>query len=349
MTKLPPPINSIANLIDAHHAAKEDRPRAHLGCSGIGHPCDRWIWLSFRWAVREVFPGRIKRLFRRGNNEEAIMVADLKAIGVDIRETGRDQRFVKLGSHVSGSIDGIIESGVPEAMRTRHIAEFKTHSLKSFKDLEKGVRASKPMHWAQMQAYMFATKIDRALYVAVCKDDDSIYTERVNLDRTEAARLVERAQKIALAERMPDPLSTDPSWYACKFCPAHSFCHTRQMTEHVNCRTCARSTPEADSTWSCAKWDAKDIPTDFQHAGCDAHVLHPDLVPWPIKDSGNPDEAVYIINGVEVRNGENDAFTFSSKELIAGGEACAAEIVGAVKQEFPGAKVTGVQEYEVPF
>ena len=349
MTKLPPPINSIANLIDAHHAAKEDKPRAHLGCSGIGHPCDRWIWLSFRWAVREVFPGRIKRLFRRGQNEEAIMVADLKAIGIDIRETGRDQRFVKLGSHVSGSIDGIIESGVPEAMRTPHIAEFKTHSLKSFKDLEKGVKASKPMHWAQMQAYMFATKIDRALYVAVCKDDDQIYTERVNLDRTEAARLVERAQKIALAERMPDPLSTDPSWYQCKFCPANSFCHTRRLTEHVNCRTCARSTPEADSTWSCARWEAKNIPTDFQHAACDSHVLHPDLVPWPIKDSGNPDEAVYIINGVEVRNGENDAFTFSSKEIIAGGEACAAKIVAAVKQKFPGATVAGVQEYEVPF
>jgi len=349
MTKIPPPLNSIEALIDAHHAAVEDKPRAHLGCSGIGHPCDRWIWLSFRWAVREAFPGRIRRLFRRGQNEEAIVVADLKSIGIDIKQTGRQQRFVKLGSHVSGSIDGIIDHGVPEAMRTPHIAEFKTHSLKSFKDLEKGVKASKPMHWAQMQAYMYATKIDRALYVAVCKDDDRLYTERVNYDKAEATRLVERAKRIALAERMPDPISTDPSWYQCKFCPANSFCHTRRLTEHVNCRTCARSTPEPDSTWSCARWDSKDIPTDFQHAGCDSHVLHPDLVPWPIKDSGIPDEAVYVINGVEVRNGEGDAFTFSSKELIAGGEACAAKIVSEVKKEFPGAKVTGVRADEVPY
>ena len=46
-------------------------------------------------------------------------------------------------------------------------------------------------------------------------------------------------------------------------------------------------------------------------------MLHPDLVPWPIKDSNTPHEAVYEINGADVRNGEGDAFTFSSKELIA--------------------------------
>jgi hypothetical protein len=49
---------------------------------------------------------------------------------------------------------------------------------------KKGVKVSKPMHWAQMQVYMLGTKIERALYVAVCKDDDRIYTERVKYDRS---------------------------------------------------------------------------------------------------------------------------------------------------------------------
>ena len=69
----------------------------------------------------------------------------------------------------SGSIDGIIEKGVPEAPTKRHILECKTHSLKSFKDLcDKGVQESKPQHWCQMQLYMHGTGIDRALYFAVC-------------------------------------------------------------------------------------------------------------------------------------------------------------------------------------
>jgi hypothetical protein len=316
--KIPEPINSIANLVDEHHADEPDEPRLHLGGSMLGHPCDRWLWLSFRWAVREKFPGRIRRLFRRGQNEEEIVVADLKAIGLDIGETGDGQRFLNLDKHVGGSVDGIIESGVPGATKTRHILEVKTHNKRSFDDLErKGVKDSKPMHWAQMQIYMRGTKIDRALYVAVCKDDDRLYTERVKYDKEAAGNLLDRGHRIALAERMPDPLSTDASWYQCKFCAAHSFCHKQQLTQEVNCRTCAHATPESDGTWSCARWESKDIPGDFQKVGCDSHVLHPDLVPWPIKDSNTPDEAVYEINGADVRNGEGDAYVYSSKELIA--------------------------------
>jgi hypothetical protein len=315
--KIPEPINSIANLVDGHHADQHDDPRLHLGGSMLGHPCDRWLWLSFRWAVREKFPGRIRRLFRRGRNEEEIVVADLKAIGLDIGETGDSQRFLNLDQHVGGSVDGIIESGVPGAIKTRHILEIKTHNKKSFDDLEKkGIKDSKPMHWAQMQIYMRGTEIDRALYVAVCKDDDRLYTERVKYDEEAAGNLLDRGHRIAITERIPVPISTDTSWYQCKFCAAHSFCHKRQLTQEVNCRTCAHTTPESDGTWSCARWESNNIPGDFQKVGCDSHVLHPDLVPWPIKDSNTPHEAVYEINGADVRNGEGDAYVYSSKELI---------------------------------
>ena len=345
MTAIPPPIHTIANLIDEHHAAQPDEPRLHLGGSVLGHPCERWLWLSFRWAVREKFPGRIRRLFRRGNNEEDIITDDLKAIGIDINSTGDQQRFIKFGSHVGGSVDGIIESGVPGAEKTRHIAEYKTHAKKSFEDLEKkGVQASKPMHWAQMQVYMLGTKIERALYVAVCKNDDRLYTERVKYDAEAAKNLLDRGRRIATTERIPAPISTDASWYQCKFCPAHSFCHKEQLTQHVNCRTCAQSTPEDDGTWSCARWESKNIPGDFQKTGCDSHVLHPDLVPWPVKDSNTPHEAVYEINGKDIRNGEGDAYVYSSKELIAGGKACADDGVQQVREAFPGAEVVGVRD-----
>ena len=336
--KIPELNNGIATLIDKAQS-RADAPRPHMGASLLGHPCDRWLWLSFRWAVQPQFPGRILRLFRRGQNEEAIIVSDLRAIGCHVTNTGANQSRVDLGCHVAGSIDGIIEYGVPEAPSKRHIAEFKTHSLKSYNDLEKnGVEKSKPMHWVQMQVYMHGTGIDRALYLAVCKDDDRIYTERVRYDKAAAEKAIERGKRLALDDRLPPPISTDPSWYQCKTCDAYEFCHETKTTKHVNCRTCAHSTALADSTWRCERHDADGIPVDFQRQGCESHVLHPDIVPWDCKDSGSRWEAVYIIDGIEVRNGEGDAYCYTSAEILANAKACtnADEYIEKIRKDYDG-------------
>jgi len=201
---------------------------------------------------------------------------------------------------------------------------------------EKGVEKSKPEHYAQMQVYMHGTGIDRALYVAVCKDNDRLYTERVRYDKELAEKLVARGKRIALSERMPPPISTDPSWYQCKFCDAHSFCHDTKLTQHVNCRTCAHSTPKDDSTWRCERYECT-IEIETQHGGkdCPAHTLHPDLVPWHMFD-GSDWVAVYEVDGRKVRNGEGKV---SSQELIDNASGCANPTVENIKQTWPGAKV----------
>lgn len=334
--KLPGPIHTISSLIDQYHESKSEKPRPHMGCSLLGHPCDRWLWLSFRWAVREQFEGRILRLFRRGQMEEDTIIRDLRAIGIDIRSS---QQRVNFGSHVSGSLDGIIQSGVPEAPKKRHVAEFKTHSKKSFDEMVKlGVEKSKPMHFVQMQVYMHGTNVDRALYLAVCKDDDRIYTERVKYDQAVAERYIERGKRIALADRIPEPLSADPTWYQCRFCPAHSFCHKAEPTKHANCRTCAHSTAKADSTWRCELHAADGIPVEFQHEGCDDHILHPDLVPWRMISATEDDHVVWAIGGREVLNGRNG---YKSREIVANPAACGDPMVEAAKDIFPDAEVVG--------
>lgn len=335
MAPIPPPKNDIVLLIDKAHEDKLDRPRPHLGASMLGHACDRWIWLSFRWAVREKFSGRMLRLFRRGHAEEATIMKDLAMTGIDF---SKRQANVSFGSHVSGSADAIIEGGVPEAPQTRHIAEFKTHNKKSFDALEKeGVLKAKPEHWGQMQIYMAGTFIERALYVAVCKDDDRYYIERVKFDKEAAEKLIARGKRLALTDELPPGLSIDPTWYQCRFCPAHSFCHEKQPTQHVNCRTCAHSTPKEDSTWKCERFDAEGIPFEYQLKGCDAHVLHPDMVPWNAK-LGEPDEwsLTYIINGKLVVNGKTG---FASTEIVANPEGCASNVVSEIKKLWPDAKV----------
>jgi len=277
--KIPEPIHSTIAAIDAWHESQADLPRPHMGASMLGHTCDRWLWLSFRWAVREKFPGRVLRLFRRGQNEEATIIADLKAAGCVMREPPPgEQHRVNLGGHVSGSVDAIIESGIPESPKKPHIAEFKTHSKKSFDALERdGVEKSKPMHYVQMQTYMRGTGIDRALYVAVCKDDDRMHVERVRYNRTDAEKYIERGQRLAIVDEQPPPVSTNPTWYECKWCAAYDYCHMRAATIPKNCRTCRWSTATKAGTWRCERHEAEPIPVEFQREGCDEYELHDDM------------------------------------------------------------------------
>lgn len=322
MAKIPPPSDTMADRIYKSLESASEPSRGHLGASVIGHHCDRYLWLSFRWACPEQFQGRILRLFRRGHNEEAGVISDLRAAGCEVMDadgTGRQYGF--RDGHFAGSIDGMVLAGIPEAPTKPHVLEIKTHSLKSFNELEKdGVQKSKPMHYAQMQTYMARMSVDRALYFAVCKDDDRIYTERVRLDKDEADRLAERAQRIIASDRMPEPISADPTWYQCKYCSAADLCHGNKRLPDINCRTCANFTANRDGTAHCARFG--EIPTlDAQRAGCEAHVIHPDLVPWPFQPTEQGTHLIYTIDGKEVLNGEFPAFT--SKEIVVNPLGCA--------------------------
>ena len=336
--KIPESEYTISALIDKHHESIQGEPRPHMGASVLGHVCDRWLWLSFRMAVVERFPGRILRLFRRGQDEEAKVVSDLRAIGINVQKTGENQSRVDFGCHVSGSIDGIIESGVPEAMNAKHVLEIKTHGKKSFDDLEKnGVEKSKYQHYIQMQAYMKGMGLDRALYYAICKDDDRIYTERVRFDKDAAQKAIDRGYRLVKADRMPPPISTDPTWFECRFCAAHEFCHKTKLTKEVNCRTCANSTAKEDGTWSCEEYSYT-LDFDEQKNGCEAHLLHPDLVPWQYKSEGS--KVIWMTPHGDIKNGVSDWETFTSREIVANPKACAADdkFIDEAREIF-GAKV----------
>lgn len=304
--KLPNREHTVSAYIDKHHESQPDNFRLHFGASQAGHHCERYLWLAFRWAFKEQFSGRTLRLFRRGQLEESLFTQDLKAIGIEVKDTDENgkQFRVNFGSHISGSMDGLIESGVPGAEKTPHIVEMKTHNDKSFKDLKaKGVRESKPMHWAQMQLYMLGTGIDRALYIAVNKNDDELYDERVKLNKEAAERLLERAKRIATSDRAPDRCAgASPEWYLCKFCPAYNMCHRGAITMQHNCRTCAHSTAKPDGTWHCARWNDA-IPPVNQYNGCSSHVIHPDMTPWYLL-GGDGVNAEYDNKGRRFLNGE---------------------------------------------
>lgn len=263
--------------------------RDHLGASLIGNDCRRAIWYSWRWATRANFEGRMLRLFQTGHLAEERFIAELRKIGVTVwevdPETGRQWavRDSETG-HFGGSLDGKA-IGLLEAPRSIHVLEFKTHSAKSFKGLvTNGVQKSKPQHWAQMQVYMHFSKVDRAFYLATCKDNDELYQERVPLDRDAAQALVNKAHSIIRSAEPPERISTDPSWFQCRLCDHAPACHGTALPER-HCRSCLHSTPVEGGQWHCASHDTM-LRLHDQRAGCARHLYIPALVPGEQIDAG---------------------------------------------------------------
>ncbi len=284
MAPLPP---VLPRTVEAMYAAIERRhneqERTYLGASIIGDECERKLWYAFRWAGEpEKFNGRMLRLFQTGHDQEARLIKDLRAAGVKVKATHKGEQIgvVDCNGHFRGHLDGEA-TNVPEAPKAVHVLECKTHNIKSFKDLTlNGVAKAKPMHMAQMQVYMHLRSINRALYVAVCKDDEQIYTERVHYDAEMAMRLLEKARRIIDADSPPPKLHKDieaKEAFWCRFCPRRDICHDGGMARR-NCRTCLYSTPMEDGQWFCTKL-GQTLTADEQRQGCDLHLYIPGLVP----------------------------------------------------------------------
>lgn len=267
--------------------------RPHLGASLIGRSCERQLYYTFHWVKASSFEPRMLRLFARGQREEDVFVDLLRKAGVTVHQvdptTGRQFSFASFGGHFGGSMDGACV-GLPDAPKTWHVVEMKTHGKKSFDVLARdGVRKAKPEHWFQMQCYMKWTGMTRALYMAVCKDDDRLHLERIDFDEAETDKVFAKAERIINAQEPPMRISNDASWFECKWCDYRDICHGTDAPA-VNCRTCAHSTAEKAGHWSCARNGNNEVPIQIQRTGCDSHRYIPKMLHWAEMVDGNDAE-----------------------------------------------------------
>jgi len=290
--------------IDDELALSQSSHRSHLGASILGHKCSRYLWLKFRWAVSENFSGRMLRLFRFGQDYEEIVVKDLKAMGVNIltQENGQQLRATFPETvHLSGSLDGLILDGLLESSEA-HVLEIKTHNAKSFRRLvEKGVRASKPMHFAQCQVYMHATGNIWTYYIAENKDTSERYTERIKYSKKVATDLVNKGFGIIFREDMPDRMPYGPGCFECTYCTSSNYCWDQStQCQEVNCRTCASFKVRTDN-FTC-KRHKRELSIGEQQMACESHIFIPSLIKAHLsgKDSGG---YVYSVRGQEMING----------------------------------------------
>lgn len=346
MAAIPESQHTTAHAIVKWYEAKKQDHRPHMGASIIGHPCSRYVWLTWRWAVTPKWPGRMLRLFDTGKREEPRILEELRGIGAQVwdvnPETGDQWRVSACQGHFGGSLDGVAK-GLPEAPKTPAVLEFKTHSAKSFADLlSKKVQASKPQHYDQMQCYMGLMELKRALYFAVNKDTDDVYVEWVYFDEDYFEKIMEHAQGLIQMTEPPVRISEDPSNWQCKGCTMFSVCHGGMAAE-VNCRTCAHASPVANGQWHCDR-HSSNVDDQTQREGCAEHLFIPALVPYAEPVDGGPNWVAYkhrdtgqmFTNGSELIKDYGPVF--SSREL----QNCPADLLANasdIKAVFPGATV----------
>lgn len=299
---------TVKRIYTWYQAQRKSAHRPHLGGSQIGHECSRALWYQFRWADTPRHDGRVLRLFETGNREEDRVIANLRSIGLKVwdrdPETGKQVRFEAHGGHFAVNLDGVVE-GLHESSKS-HTLEIKTMNDKNFQALKRdGVEKSKPIYWAQCQIGMHMSEIDRCLFIAVNKNDDSIYMERIKIRPEEGIKLLAKAASIIFDEQPPAKISDEPSFYICKFCDFWSICHGKRPPE-INCRTCAHATPEQNGGWSCARGLTMWRP-------CAAHLFNPYALDWEIHDAGDNWIEYIAPSGEIVRNYEGN-----SQEIVDG-------------------------------
>lgn len=260
----------------------DDGHRNHLGASLIGHDCRRYLWYVYRWVHQATFinskgenhKGRMQRLFNRGHKEELRWIEWLKGIGFQVwyeQENGDQFRIGGVEGHFGGSLDSVGKAPDWLALLQKigpFLVEYKTYNEKTFATLVKdGVRKAKPQHWVQMCTYGWKYGFRYAMYCAICKNDDEIHVEIVELDWSVGQDAERKAADVILSPNPPPRMSELPSHFKCKTCDMLKVCHQGGAYEK-NCRSCKFASPVKGGKWWCGVNNGE-IPKDFLPVGCD--------------------------------------------------------------------------------
>lgn len=289
--------------------------RLYLGMSQIGDSCARKLWYSFHWAYKERHNAATIKRFKDGHNSEATQAERLRLVeGVMLDThhpvTKQQFRYVDHDGHFSGHCDGKI-TGLLQAPKALHIWEHKSTGEKKFNEFKKikaevgekqALRKWNFQYWVQGIMYCFYEVASRH-YLTVStpgvRDTDSCRTEA---DNETAGKYIQKAERIIKSNEPLDKISTDSSWFECRWCAAKDICHEGVMPDRT-CRTCAHASPVAEGAWHCQRW-GKQLTAQEQQSGCPSHAFLPALVPGEIISTTEVSVKYRMKDGSEWEDGE---------------------------------------------
>lgn len=231
-------------IIDAAMQAENaaQTPRNYLGASRVGDDCLRKLGYEFHHAPKDEgreFKGKTLRIFDMGHDGEERQASYLRLAGFKLithKPDGHQIGFAvawdeEAGCYrFSGHLDGVVtEAPYAAGLTVPALWEAKSLGDKSWNDtVKKGVRASKPVYFAQMQLYMSYLDLadNPGLFTALNRNTGELYAERVPFDPAAAQAASDKGVKVVTSnepEELPR-VATTATDYRCKFCDFASRC-----------------------------------------------------------------------------------------------------------------------------
>jgi hypothetical protein len=234
MVKIPEREDPLIKMIDAVIEAQPQEERAYLGASQIGHDCSRYLWYKYN-GHKEKFDAKTLRRFADGHRTEAVVLDWLRDCeGIEIYTRGNEGNQIGFNSFngaFAGHYDGI-GRGFPQAPATWHIVEVKCVGEKPFEELCKlkaqdektAIVRWKPEYFSQVQVYMHAEELTRAIHIVATPGARDLISVRTEYDRAHAEAMFAKAKRITDATEPPERIG-DATFYKCRMCPLKDVCH----------------------------------------------------------------------------------------------------------------------------
>ena len=314
------------NIVEEFDKAEQagQKHRMHMGMSIIGDN-PRKLWLMFRWSFPLIDNGRILRLFDLGNRIEDQVVEALKKSSIKVSaldKDGKQYRCSYLAGHLGGSTDGVVKNVDSENPEEVMLLEVKSANNNRFNELQ---QSESYEQWSfnyatQIQCYMAAFNLKRALVVVYNKNDSSLYTEIVDAREGVLEEMVDKARKIITATKPPESPYSPTDYRIKKFMSAkeQAIYNLERLPDDVNCRNCKFSEPvmEGDGGWRCNKKNTM-LAEEAQRNHCDDHIRLTALVNLPVESEGEND-VTYMKGNKSITNApksEAAMNSFTSAEM----------------------------------
>lgn len=247
--------------------------------SALGDDCVALLWFKFRWVAKKQVEGRMARLFQRGHDEEAKLVALLQRNGWVVKDVdpARADKDIKQWNvrDFSGHLSAYLDAKLSHEVKTNGVeilGEFKTFNTKRFKAWrEKGVKISDPKYYTQACLYMFYQDLPWCLMIGVNKDDDDIDFEVILRDDAAARDAIRKGETIINSQSRPPRIAENPAFFKCKTCDFQAVCHYNAPVLK-NCRSCEFAMPVEGGEWFCSHpQNGLNIPKEVIPEGCHLH------------------------------------------------------------------------------
>lgn len=247
---------------------EERRVRHYIGASGIGSTCLAYQALSLRGFPSDEPDAKLQRIFDRGHQVEAEVLALLKSTGLSVVEadpaTGGQWEVSGLGGHVVAHLDAKIENPLDPIASSPWVLEVKSMNKEMFvRFKKKGLALSHPEYYDQVTLQMGLARLSTALVIAYCKDNSEHWAEVIEYDGGLYAELIAyRAERAMFGE--PRRKHAHRKSHECTGCLKRGACwggaDMAEVLGRTDCSSCAHAMPDVSvdgKQWFCTLHSAR--------------------------------------------------------------------------------------------